>query len=294
MGRPAGKKNIVHLKDRTALSTTNTSGIIHLSENNKLSHIEQFKSLLRHQNNYLNWIDDRHEKLTEYANELDKKNPKGKTYKKYRWYAEQLVLLESINAFESYYKATIIGIAESLHHSGIPPLEISGKIDRSVIWEHSEEDSLVSLLFESNIYHDLSTIDKATKSLVGAERYKPSQPTDEMREIVRSLKLIFQIRHTLSHNKGRITKSDAIKFKTIGYQAAHGEVFDPTIDQFGWIIKECIKKEATEFNKWILKETANRIKGYFHQISSSPPVDLKSTIERSIGGHPDLTDLNWI
>jgi hypothetical protein len=109
MTRTAGSKNVKSYKERSKIETTSSTDIKHLTKSSNSTRCQEFIDLLNHQSNYLKWIDKRHEELLKIA-----KAPKDATYKKYRWYAEQQIIFEAINAFEVFYKQTFISLAKSI------------------------------------------------------------------------------------------------------------------------------------------------------------------------------------
>ncbi|CAA9447803.1 MAG: hypothetical protein AVDCRST_MAG58-602 [uncultured Rubrobacteraceae bacterium] len=141
-----------------------------------------------------------------------KKGPKDAVYRKYRWYAEHLTLLEAINSFEVFYKQTLIALASALREF-VPPGNIKGAIDGRVLWSTTGEVNIAALLFEHQLFHDLDNVDKATQMLINARRYNVNNPKSPLNETVKAIQAIFQVRHTLSHNGGLVTGSDSTKLK---------------------------------------------------------------------------------
>lgn len=120
MGRTIGAKNFTAFNKRNSIETSTSKEVRHLA-NIKGSPLQEFSALLKHQGNFLGWVDSRHELVVEQKGKIDLlngkivgKGPKGAkdgTFVKYRWYAEQLILLEAINAFETFYKKTFVALS---------------------------------------------------------------------------------------------------------------------------------------------------------------------------------------
>lgn len=294
MPRPQGSKNFVPFVERDRVDTTNTQSIRHLARQPDETPLEQFKSIIRHQKNYLDWIDSRHKELLEAKAELnpDGRGPKDAIYKKYRWYSEQSTLLEAINGFEVFYKNTFIGLARSLRRH-VPTSQLKGSVDAKVLWAAEVRTSFSSLIFEHQLYHDLEKIDEASNMLVKKKRYTPNNLNSPLRPTVLSLKAIFQIRHTISHNQGRVTQSDKAKLLSFGYEASIGEIIDPNKNYLGRSVKELLLQEAEDFTAWTLENCALYLASRQTIDGVVLDINLKRRIERHVGRHQDLDRLPW-
>lgn len=292
MSRPQGAANIKSFEERVAVATTSAQDVRHLARQADLSPLDQFEALLRNQGNFLNWIDTRHSELAAAKKQVDPngRGPKDGVYRKYRWYTEQQSLLEAINGFEVFYKSSSIALAKSVRRY-VAPQKVKGSVDAKVLWLAQGSASFISLIFEHQLFHNLDAIDEATNMLVGAKRYTPSNLNGPLAGRVRAIQCIFQVRHTLSHNQGRVTQSDNAKFASLGYTAEHGEVLDPGKDHFGDVVRDLLKLEAREFTAWLLSKTATFLSaaGQRHPLTQK----AKDRIEKLIGSHPDLDALAW-
>ncbi|MEY6432373.1 hypothetical protein ABC977_08140 [Thioalkalicoccus limnaeus] len=247
---------------------------------------------MKHQKNFLSWIESRHKQLLEAKRKAGEKGPKDAVYKKYRWYSEQQLLLEAINAFEVFYKRSFIALAGPMRRY-IPPEKIKGSVDAKTIWASERQRSLVALIFEHQLYHDLEQVDNIANMLVGHKRYKPNGLKSPLRKRVRALQCVFQIRHTLSHNQGYVTVSDAAKFKVLGFFAKSGEVIDPTKNHLGSVIRDLLRMEAKEFTDWLLASAAKHLGAYSDERKELLPQKLRGRIEQSVGRHSDIDALVW-
>lgn len=294
MTRKRGSENIKPFNKRNAVATTDAEEVKHLARQSELTPLNQFKSLLQNQHNYLAWIDSRHNELLEAKRQSNPagRGPKDSVYRKYRWYAEQQSLLEAINGFEAFYKLTFIALSRSIRKY-VPAQKIKGSVDAKVLWVSQGSASFVSLIFEHQLFHNLESIDDATAMLVGARRYMPNNAKNQLRERVRALQCAFQIRHTLSHNQGKVTQSDRAKFASFGYEVTHSEVIDPKKDKLGTSVRELLKLEANEFTAWLLQKTADFLREQNRNLSVILEAKTKQRIEHFLGTHPTITALPW-
>lgn len=292
MSRTKGAKNIVPFEQRTAVQSSPNAEIKHLAAGAQQCALDSFVDLLKHQTNYINWILSRHEALQNAKAGASRGGPKDATFNKYKWYAEHLLLLEAINAFEVFFKRTVVHLGAAISPY-VPADRVKGNIDARILWTAPDSSSASDLIFESRLYHDLDVIDQATDSLVQAKRYNKNAPSTAMRTTVRGLQAIFQIRHTLSHNHGLLTASDAGKLRLLGFAAKGGEVVDPTRDNFGTAIRRAMQAEAQAFTVWLLARTA----AYLQDVHQNAGLHLNkatlAAIEAHIGKDAALSALPW-
>lgn len=293
MPRTKGAKNIIPFEQRSSIQSSPNAEIQHLAVGSQQTALESFMALLRHQTNYINWIQTRHKELRLAKSRAGSSwGPKTATYDKYKWHAEHLLLLESINAFEVFFKRTLVRLGSAIGQY-VPADRVKGSIDARILWTAQNTSSASDLIFESRLYHDLDSIDQATESLVQTRRYKKNNPDPVLRNTVRALQAIFQIRHTLSHNHGLLTASDAGRLSLLGFHVKTGEVIDPTKDNLGESIRRAMQAEAVAFTSWLLGRTADYL-NYVHthaglQLSRPTLVEL----EDRIGKDTALSALPW-
>ncbi|WP_200196775.1 hypothetical protein [Halorhodospira abdelmalekii] len=280
--------------DRQEIATTEAQAIRHLARQVDLTAVEQFKAQLRHQESYLKWIDSRHNELLDAKRQLDPngRGPKDGVYRKYRWYAEQQSLLEAINAFEVLLKNSFIGLAKALRNY-VPPEKIKGDVEAKVLWAAKGSASFASLIFEHRLFHKLDNVDDVTNMLIGSKRYMPSNLNNPLRPRVIALQAVFQIRHTLSHNQGHITQSDRAKFASLGYEAAHAEVIDPSENHFGRVVRDLLRQESSDFTDWLLTKTAGFLNDRHQNAGAQLDARARKRIERYLGSHAAISALPW-
>lgn len=294
MTRPAGATNIQPFESRTTVATTATQQIRHLARQANDTPRDQFRALLRHQRSFLNWIDTRHQELLDAKVQLAPggRGPKDAVYRKYRWYAEQQSLLEAVNAFEAFYKSTFIKLGGAIQ-SYVPPDKVKGTVDAKTLWATAKPESTAALIFEGQLFHNLKTVDDTTNTLVGARRYMPDNVAGPCHARSKALQVIFQMRHTLSHNQGRVTQSDAAKFAALGYSATLGEVLDPTTDHLGSVVRDVLLDECEQFTDWLLDKTAEYLTQRNRDFGAVLLATHRDEILQSVGTRPTLTELPW-
>lgn len=293
MARTVGSKNIKVFEQRTKVESSDNADIKHLSKTTSKTALDQFKEILRNQRNFICWIESRHNDLINLKNGAGKRSPKDKTYNKYKWYAEQNSLLEAINSFEVFYKRSVINLAKSIR-TYVPPARLKGTVDSRILWSVSGKTSFAELIFEHHLYHDLDSIDAATQMIIQDKRYNKSNLKSPVASTNLKIQAIFQIRHTLSHNYGLITRSDQAKFKMLGFDAALREVIDPDKDNFGISINRFLEKEATHFTGWLIEATASYLDGLSKNSGVSLDRRALTRIQQGLGSSPALTSLPWV
>ena len=286
--KPKGAKNITPFASRKAIETSDDAEIRHLAEMPGAP-FPMLVQLYNHQENYLKWLHDRHNRIVELEDKLadakeiaSKKGPKGAklaTFEKYLWYAEQAVLLDAINAFEVFFKRTFVGLTRCLREY-IDPESLKDRLDFKLIWAMDGRVSAAELLFEQRLFHNTDQIDEATHILVGKKRYADQKLADR----VKVLRGIFQIRHTLSHNGGMVTKSDAGKFKLYGFDITDGEVIDPRKNDLRIAVFREIVKEADDFTAWLLKATVDFLIKC-HANGQVVPIALRAELRAGLGNN---------
>lgn len=267
----------------------------------------QFHGILRHQRNFLKWIAKRHAMLIQSGEEARKdkegdkrKGPAGAktaTFEKYLWYAEHLVLLESINAFEKFYKDTFTRLGAILQGYVQPDPGRNVSINARQLWAITGETLLPSivptLVFEHQLFHDLDEVDRATDMLIGKRRYNRKTKPNPLAGPSKALRGIFQIRHTLSHNCGMVTKSDQGKFKEAGFVVAENEAIDPTKNDLSVTILKRLRREATDFTAWLRTETASFLCSCITDRNLTVPIAKRTELEDLLGTDNCWATVTW-
>ncbi len=300
--RTRGAKNVVSFANRTDLETSTSKQVRHLADIGG-NPVTEFQNLLRHQANFLDWVEDRHERIVEYKIEINtlrgaanRRGPKGakeETFVKYRWYSEQLVLLEAINAFEVFYKKTFIELGEILQPYVQPEAMKDSKIDARLLWSLSGNMSVPAMLFEQKLFHDLDAVDEVLEMLIGSKRYKQQNPAANMVDRVRSLRSIFQVRHTLSHNNGLVTDSDAAKYRRLRLRVAARQVIDPSKNHLGVAIFRELVAEAKDFTDWLANAAATFLTKCVNDRGVAVPTAKRTALTRFLGRNACWASVPW-
>lgn len=300
MARTTGAKNVTLFSQRTRLETSGTEAVAHFAKKiaTGTTSLERFKYTISHQRSFLAWIDSRHSKLKDASEQIScltsgsDRGPKDATFSKYQWYASQLVLLEAINSLEVFYKHTFVDLGTALRLY-VKPESLKGTVDSKVLWFASPATNPVALVFESSLFHSLETIDDVCNMLVGKRYYMPKNRSSRNYNSARKLKIIFQIRHTLSHNAGKVTESDRSKFGALGFESAANEIVDPKKDNFGDSVLRFMEAEAAAFTKWLREKTAEYLQVCISEGMTVPAAN-RSSFELALGSDATIWDsIGW-
>jgi hypothetical protein len=304
--RTSGAKNVVPFEGRNSIDTSNGANVRHLADI-KGTPLVEFCGLLRHQQNFLDWVETRHDSIVNLKSQINtlQNKSKGKgptgakdaTFRKYRWFAEQLVLLEAINAFEAFYKKTFVGLGTVLQTYVLPKADRVVKISELELWNAAGQavfPSLVpSLAFEHELFHDLDNVDRASETLIGRRRYQKKLQANPLADRVKALCGIFQIRHTLSHNSGRVTDGDRAKFTDLKFLITAQEIIDPMKNQLGIAILRTLGTEAQEFTHWLANGTATFLTECINMRAIRVPAAKRQELELLFGAHQSFANVPW-
>jgi hypothetical protein len=304
--RTKGSKNITPFGERTDIGTSAGAQVRHLADI-KGSPLDEFVGLLNHQARFLNWLESRHYVIVDLKKQVYKLSKKKKgqgptgakkeTFVKHRWYAEQLVLLDAINAFETFYKKTFVSLGTALRSYVLPDEQRVVSVSARRLWTITGENVFPSLVpelaFEQDLFHDLSAIDRASEMLIGRRRYNKKSPKNPLAKRVRALSGIFQIRHTLSHNSGVVTDGDKSKFNDIGFIIDTHGIVDPTKDHLGFAIFKELEAEANDYTAWIASATAEYLNDCIQERNLAIPESTKAELEGVLGPHACWESVKW-
>jgi hypothetical protein len=299
--RTLGSKNVLAFGKRTEIATSASAQVRHLA-NITGNPLNEFLGLLNHQDNFLVWVDERHEKIVELKAEVQelkdganggRSGAKAATFVKYRWYAEQLVLLEAINAFEAFYKKTFIELGKVVQEFVQPEVMKGVKIEARLLWTITGNLSVPALVFEQSLFHDLDAVDEASEMLVADKRYKQNSNNNPLAYRVRSLRGIFQIRHTLSHNNGLVTDSDAAKFKRLKFDITAKDIIDPVESSLGLAVFRELEAEAKDFTTWLAGAAASFLTKCVNDRGLAVPAAKRPLLETLLGNHANWPTVPW-
>lgn len=304
--RTAGAKNIVSLETRTTIDTSNSADIGHFANFGETP-LKEFCDLLKHQDNFLSWVEGRHDSIVKLKTEINTlkgkapgKGPTGAkngTTRKYLWFSEQLVLLDAINAFETFYKKTFVMLGAILNRYVQPDPARTVTINALQLWNAAGQPVYPSLVpelaFEHQLFHDLDAVDKASDLLIGARRYLKKSQNNPRASLVKALSGIFQIRHTLSHNHGFVTEGDSAKFSELQFTITQGEIIDPVKSQLGIAISRALKAEAEDFTEWLTNGTSTFLTRCVNMQAIPVPAHKRQELESLLGTHPSFSTVPW-
>jgi hypothetical protein len=278
--KPIGTKNILSLGERKSIPTVASMDLStgHDDKNAK----KALSQLVKVNDNFIRWIKKHHGMLSKVVE--GGKPPsklKKKIFDKYCWYAEKLVILEAINGFETFYKNSLISLATVLRDY-VDIENITGNVDIKILWIHKHH-SPPKLLLENQIFYDLAAIDKYTRMFLNKARYDGSNKKlkREIQEICRGIRCMFQIRHTLSHNNGKVIKADRTKFKSLGYDVAVDQFINPLAESLAESIKKLIETESEFFSNFLKVEALNILKK--KSSSEEIPMEIKDILMSEFG-----------
>jgi hypothetical protein len=302
MGRTIGAKNVQAFENRHKVETSNGDQVRHLADI-KGTPLQEFVGLLQHQKRFVDWVDSRHSTIVDLKADIDQLNglqkrsgPRGAknaTFVKYRWYAQQLIMLEAVNAFETFYKKTFVALGTVLRDYIKAEVFKDYRIDATVVWSTAGIVSAPVLIFEQGLYHDLEAIDKATQALVRQRRYNQQDPKSAISKRITALRIIFQVRHTLSHNNGMVTDGDAAKFRRLGFAVNAGEIIDPAKDNFGLAILKQLQTEAGDFTDWLARAVHEFLNSQVEQGNLLIPYTKKKEMIEILGEHDCWKHVMW-
>ena len=230
-----------HLLEIKEIPTTKLSDIKKLSSQENMTPLNKFLNTLTNQKNLFNWvekkvndIDNINDKLKSISNNYRYRTARNETYNQYLWYLRKICLLEAINAFETFYKDSVISLSKILLDN-INLDKIKGSIEKSLIIKLNPND-VINVVFESELYHSTSKINEITQLLFSncedsSFYLKIEKPTKnpknlKYKEEAENIDIIFQLRHTLSHNNGFVTISDAKKIRRLSGNVKERETLD--------------------------------------------------------------------
>lgn len=131
-----------------------------------------------------------------------------------------MVLVNLVETFERYLKETAAACIDALGAFVLDDRFDGFRVQGSVLAVHFGTDTLGKALCESSTWLDTASINTRFRSLLadpfeeGKFVLLPSGKKDTPdRERYETLDIVWQLRHTVVHNVGVITQSDAVKFR---------------------------------------------------------------------------------
>ena len=172
---------------------------------------------------------------------------------------DRMLLVSLIETFERFLKETAAVCVDHVAGYVLDRRFDGFDLKGSVLAAHFEAGTLGKALCEAGTWLDCNSINKRFRRLLADPFYegqggfilfpnKGQGPAEERfrREI---LDVIWQLRHTIVHNVGVITKSDAVKFRLLArVSVAEDKILVPTRDDVRHV-KEFLDRTAENVNR---------------------------------------------
>jgi hypothetical protein len=167
-----------------------------------------------------------------------------------------MILVNLVETFERFLKETGAACVNHLARFVLDDRFNAFKVQGSSLAAHFDTDTLGRSLCESATWLDCDEVNDRFRRLL-AEPFEggnflvfPKQPAAE-RERYETLSIIWQLRHTIVHNVGVITQSDAIKLRLLVRAAVPSlQVLSPTRDDIRYL-KRFLDETAERSNRRI-------------------------------------------
>ncbi len=161
-----------------------------------------------------------------------------------------MILVNLVETFERFLKETGAACVNHLARFVLDDRFNAFKVQGSSLAAHFDSETLGRSLCESATWLDCDEVNDRFRRLLadpfenGTFLVFPKQPAVE-RARYETLSIIWQLRHTIVHNVGVITQSDAIKFRLLVRAAVPSlQVLSPTRDDIRYL--KCFLDETAE------------------------------------------------
>jgi hypothetical protein len=200
-----------------------------------------------------------------------------------------MILVNLVEIFERYLKEVAAACVDQLARYVLDDRFNAFKVQGSALAAHFDADTLGRSLCDSATWLDCDEVNDRFRRLL-ALRFEsggfllfPKQPGME-RERYDTLSLIWQLRHTIIHNVGVITQSDAIKLRLlVRAPVPQMKVLAPTRDDIRYL-KRFLDETAERSNRRIGDQLAQVLTAIH---SSDPglfvPQEAADAITRTFG-----------
>lgn len=211
------------------------------------------------------------------------------SFQKHMARLQSMVFANLVESFERFLKE-LAGVAINY----CAPYVIDDRFDTfkvhsSAIAAHFNAKTIGSALCESLVWLDCDTINKRFKSILAdpfeeghfilfpRPSKKKGQATANDSWRFESLELIWQLRHTIVHNVGVVTQSDATKLRLLVRKNIDPhKVLSPSRDDLRWL-----RQFLDDTAKWVNKRVATRLADLLTTIHSDNPGIL---VPQSVAG----------
>jgi hypothetical protein len=173
-----------------------------------------------------------------------------------------MILVNLVETFERFLKETAAASVNHLARFVLDDRFNAFKVQGSSLAAHFDTDTLGRSLCESATWLDCDEVNDRFRRLL-ADPFEagnflvfPKQPVAE-RERYETLSIVWQLRHTIVHNVGVITQSDAIKLRLLVRAAVPSlQVLSPTRDDIRYL-KRFLDETAERSNQRIGQRLAD-------------------------------------
>lgn len=183
-----------------------------------------------------------------------------------------MILVNLIETFERYLKESAALCVNSIAQTVLDDRFDTFKVRGSSVAAHFHAETLGQSLCESATWLNCDDINARFRDLL-ADPFEPGQfvlfPKRPVanKERFETLSIIWQVRHTLVHNVGVITHSDAIKLRVLARADVEPErVISPTRDDLYYV-----KRFLDETAEWCNAAIGNRLATLLTRIHSDSP-----------------------
>jgi hypothetical protein len=173
-----------------------------------------------------------------------------------------MILVNLVETFERFLKETAAACVRHLARFVLDDRFNAFKVLGSSLAAHFDTDTLGRSLCESAIWLDCDEVNDRFRRLLadpfeaGTFLIFPKQPGAE-RERYETLSIVWQLRHTIVHNVGVITQSDAIKLRLLVRASVPSlQVLSPTRDDIRYL-KRFLDETAERSNQRIGQRLAD-------------------------------------
>lgn len=200
-----------------------------------------------------------------------------------------MILVNLVETFERFLKETAAACVDQLARFVLDDRFDGFRVLGSALAAHFGTDTLGRSLCESATWLDCDDVNSRFRRLLadpfegGNFQVFPKQPPAE-RDRYETLSIIWQLRHTVVHNVGVITQSDAIKFRLLVRAAVPSpRVIVPTRDDIRYL-----KRFLDETAKLTNQRIGTRLAELLTTIHSTDPTifvaqDVANTVSRIFG-----------
>jgi hypothetical protein len=174
---------------------------------------------------------------------LDQRNVKPAVRRRHMGRFHGMLVVHFVETFERYLKEVAAVCVDALARNVLDDRFNTFRLQGSALAAHFGTDTLGRSLCEASTWLDCDEINDRFRRLLtlpfesGTFLLFPRQPSAE-RERYETLSIVWQLRHTIVHNVGVVTQSDAIKLRLlVRGPVARMRVLVPTRDDLRYLLR---------------------------------------------------------